>query len=322
MSVNNDIPELERPAFFDGQRLTAADLTAVQSYHRELRWLHNRSLHNWGIAFGLAVTGRRGERAVRVQPGYALDCKGRDLIQSNLLELAIPPVSGDGSGGPQTYYLTISYASDADLTPETRNGSCGSSGAVRRPEEPIIRWQNPDDTSGDDRFTQGIDVVLASIKVQNCQLAADISGSERRDAVPATQPYVAAGQSKAGQTTWRLWPEEDDRERYLGIITTITTTDAGFRTTPRYQAHVIGSRLVTLVRDNEEFQFVIDGYTQVLNASAGSFDLVMTLPPGLIGDTLLNPPEALNEELLARLSHNTEEGDLGWYVVWMGVEGS
>lgn len=322
MSVKNDIPELERPAFFDGQRLTAADLTAVQSYHRELRWLHNRSLHNWGIAFGLAVTGRRGERAVRVQPGYALDCKGRDLIQSDPLEIPIPPVAGNGNGGPATYYLTASYAEDSELTPEMRNGACGSSGAVRRPEQPIIRWQNPDETSGDGRFTQGIDVVLASIKVQNCQLAADISGSERRDAVPAQQPYVACGQTKAGQTTWRPWPPEGNEERFLGISTTVATTDAGFRTTPRYQAHIIGSRLVTLVRDNEEFEVVVDGYTQVLNASAGSFELVMTLPQGVMGDTLLNPPEALTEELLARLSHNTEEGDLGWVVVWMGVEGS
>lgn len=320
MSVNNDIPELERPAFFDGQRLTAADLTAVQSYHRELRWLHNRSLHNWGIAFGLAVTGRRGERAVRVQPGYALDCKGRDLILSEPLEMPIPPEADNGSGGPVTYYLTASYAEDADLSPETRNGACGSSGAVRRPEEPIIRWQNPDDTSGDGRYTQGIDVVLASIKVQNCQLAADISGTERRDAVPATQPYVAAGQSKAGQTTWRAWPPEGNQEPFLGIFTTVTTTDAGFRTTPRYQAHVIGLRMVG--RLNNEIDVVIDGYTQVVNASAGSFDLVMTLPQGMIGTGLLNPPDILTPDLLDRLSHHGDEEDLGWYVVWMGVEGS
>ena len=57
---NLDIPVLERPAFFDGQQLTAADLEAVQAYHRELLWLHNRGLHNWGIAFGYAVEGKRG----------------------------------------------------------------------------------------------------------------------------------------------------------------------------------------------------------------------------------------------------------------------
>jgi hypothetical protein len=321
MSINNDIPELERPAFFDGQRLTAADLTAVQSYHRELRWLHNRSLHNWGIAFGLAVTGLRGERTVRIQPGYALDCKGRDLILSESLEMPIPPEAGDGSGGPVTYYLTASYAEDADLTPETRNGACGSSGAVRRPEEPIIRWQNPDDNSGDSRFTQGIDVVLASIKVQNCQLLADISGSERRDAVPAQQPYVASGQSKAGKTQWRLWQPNDDGELTLGIITTVTTTDAGFRTTPRYQAHVIGPRVFSVELNNEPFQVVLDGYTQVLKPGAGSFDLVMTLPQGRIGDQFLNPQGILTEELMDRLSNNAA-GDLGWVVVWMGVEGS
>jgi hypothetical protein len=320
MTVNNDIPELERPAFFEGQRLTAADLTAVQGYHRELRWLHNRSLHNWGIAFGLAVTGLRGERTVRIQPGYALDCKGRDLILSEPLEMAIPPEAGDSSGNPVTYYLTASYAEDTDLTPETRNGTCGSSGAVRRPEEPIVRWQDPDETSGDDRFERGIDVVLASIKVQNCQLLEDISSSERRDAVPAQQPYVAAGETKPGQTEWRLWQPNQDSDLVVGIITTVTTTDAGFRTTPRYQAHVIGPRVFSTVVFEEERQIVLDGYTQVLNAGAGSFDLVMILPQGIVSDTLLNPEQVLNDELMNRLSNN-EEGDLGWHVVWMGVEG-
>ena len=52
MVSDAEIPILERPAFFSGQRLTAADLDTVQTFHRELRWLHNRSLHSWGIAFG------------------------------------------------------------------------------------------------------------------------------------------------------------------------------------------------------------------------------------------------------------------------------
>ena len=139
-----DLPALQRPSFFEGQRLMADDLADVQTYHRELRWLHNRSLHNWGIALGLAVTGKRGEKAVRLQGGVALDCRGRELILSETQELPIPAVAGASDGsGPATYYLTLRYAEDADLVPEIRNGVFGTSAAVRRPEQPLLRVQTP-----------------------------------------------------------------------------------------------------------------------------------------------------------------------------------
>src|SRR5262245_31968611 len=171
MSINDDIPLLERPAFFENQRLTAADLTATQSYNRELRWLHNRSLHSWGIAFGFAVSGPRGAQSVRVESGYAIDCIGRDLVLDEAREMPIPAVAGSSDGNPASYYLTISYAEDSDLTPITRAGACNSSGAVRRPETPIVRWQDPADTNASSRYRPGLDVVLAAIRVQNCQLA-------------------------------------------------------------------------------------------------------------------------------------------------------
>lgn len=304
-----DIPALQRPSFFDGQRLTAADLAAVQAFHRELRWLHNRSLHNWGIAFGYAVTGARGQRVVQVQPGYALDCRGRELILGTATEMPIPAVAGDSTGGPAAYYLTVSYAEDDDLTPETRSGLCGAAGAVRRPEQPLLRWQEP----GDARH--GLDVVLASIEVQNCQLLDDVSAAERRDAVPAQQPYVAAGQTKASQTAWRLWPDD---EVPVGIAATVATTEAGFRVTPRYLAHVVGQRLYTPDTGDDVFiTVVVDGYAQVTAATAASFDLVVVLPQGIAGDgTPLNPNQVLTPDFMSVISE-----ELNWHVVWLGIEG-
>ena len=52
----NDIPDLERITFFAGQRLLARDLGDLQRADRELRWLHNRSLHTWGIGIGFVFT--------------------------------------------------------------------------------------------------------------------------------------------------------------------------------------------------------------------------------------------------------------------------
>jgi hypothetical protein len=282
-SALDNIPILERPSFFNGQRLTASNLTEVQKFHQELRWLHNRSLHSWGIAFGYQVLGNRGDRKVQISAGYAIDCQGRDLILTEPIELAIPAVAGDSSGKPISYYLTVSYAIDDRIPAEIQTGTCGSSGAVRRPESPLIRWQNPTETDPSSKFRQGEDVILSAIKVQNCQLAEVASSKERRDAVPAQQPYVSAGQTDPKQTIWRLYP---DKANPLGVITTVITTSAGFRVPPRYQAHVMGKRLfdgdiqMDNLSANQRRKFVVDGYVQITSITASKFDLIVFLPSG------------------------------------------
>src|SRR5688572_8670581 len=111
-----DIPDLSRVTFFDGERLAAADLNEAATVQRELRWLHNRSLHNWGIALGFAVSGAKGDRQVQVQQGYALDCRGREIILTETINKAVPARAGDSQGKPITYYLVAAYPDDARLT--------------------------------------------------------------------------------------------------------------------------------------------------------------------------------------------------------------
>mgnify|MGYP001036441712 CR=1 FL=1 len=43
---------LERIQFFNGQRLFASDLQALEAFNREMRWLHNQSLHQPGVGSG------------------------------------------------------------------------------------------------------------------------------------------------------------------------------------------------------------------------------------------------------------------------------
>src|SRR5271169_2924862 len=71
---------LERLTFFNGQRLFADDLQTLESFNREMRWLHNQSLHQPGVGSGYAVTGAKGDRQVTVTPGYALDACGREIV--------------------------------------------------------------------------------------------------------------------------------------------------------------------------------------------------------------------------------------------------
>src|SRR3954464_1000956 len=140
MSLN--IPDVERITFFPGQRLTAGDLTALETSNRELRWLHNRSLHPWGIGIGLEVSGEKGDTSVTVQPGYAVDRLGRELVLTTAQTLPIPAVPGSASGGDAIFYLVAVYLVDSAQTAiERRDGVCRPGGTVRLADEPSIEWR-------------------------------------------------------------------------------------------------------------------------------------------------------------------------------------
>ena len=293
------IPLLERPAFFDGQRLTAADLSEASGYSALLRQLHNRALHGWGVVVGLAVTGARGARSVQVSPGLALDCTGRELPLPAPTEIAVPPVAKTGKS-----FLVISGVDDADLAAEPRSGVCGTEGAVRLDDVPLVRWLDATG-KGDVRVRFGYDVVLAEATISACKLKDDVDLGARQQ-LPDEQPYVAAGQTPVGTTRWRWWPDDNDR---AGVVTTVSTAEAGFRTTPSYQARLGG--------DRQYGADVYDGICHIIQPNAKSFDFCVVLP------TLAHVSGAFLGALNPDLSDGVESilgGDLNWRVVWMGVE--
>ncbi len=310
-AVTNATPQLQRPAFFDGQLLAASDVTAIYDYHREMRWLHNRTLHGWGIGTGMKVQGGVGDRIVTILPGYALDCLGHDLLLGAPSVMQVPPVAGAAGGGPAFYYLTASYLTDAQLAPsETETGACQSEGAVRLTEAPLLRWQDPKNVSVPDlRYRRGQDIVLASVWIQGCKIAKAISVADRRDLPAPGQPYIAAGSTPVGQTSWTAWSTGGAMQ---GVTTTVDTSAAGFVTTPAYSAQVNGTRLLTP-------GVVIDGFASVSAATAANFVVTVVMPRNLaVGSYTLNPDAEVQPSLLAQLQASSA---LGWYVSWMGVEG-
>jgi len=194
------IPQLERIVFYSGELLTADDLTALDDNNRQLRWLHNRSLHNWGIGFGLDVQGSRGDTSVTVNPGYAVDSSGREIILSNPVKQPIPAVSG-----PATYYLVANYVDDANEPVEEQRSAtaCSPGGAVRLSNAPAILWKTSN------LLILGLDVVLAQVSIQNCVLSQPPSGAARR--------YATCGSPFFHQS----WPTR--REGYL-----VDPLDAGW----------------------------------------------------------------------------------------------
>ncbi len=297
----NELPALNRPAFFAGQQLTAADLAEIQRYHQDLLWLHQRYLHDWGLVSGLAVTGRKTATAVVVSPGYAVDSRGRSLVLTTPVTLPVPAVVGSPAGGPMKYQATIAWAEDSDLEPVVRAGACESSGAVLRLERPLVRWQEPRAV----RF--GLDVVLAAVEVTNCKLARDVDLAPRRSALPERQPYLYAGQTSPASTVWEVW--EESEERMLGLEARVDTSEAGFGNLPRYQAHVLGDRTFL----DRERAAVLDGHVSLVDVGVAGFLLRMTLPR--VDSDLMNPDWLRDRDTI--VGRVTEQP---WTITWLGVE--
>ena len=71
---------IERTRYFTGQLLGEADLAQEQLYFREKLRRHNRMLHGWGIVSGLDVRAGPADGELTVEPGYALDRYGDEIV--------------------------------------------------------------------------------------------------------------------------------------------------------------------------------------------------------------------------------------------------
>jgi hypothetical protein len=77
-----DSTELERLRYRQGQRLRSRDFRDQAAIDAQMRWWHNRALHNaYGIARGLEATmsSDGGTLVVQIASGVAYDCFGREL---------------------------------------------------------------------------------------------------------------------------------------------------------------------------------------------------------------------------------------------------
>ncbi|WHZ21124.1 MAG: hypothetical protein OJF47_000236 [Nitrospira sp.] len=321
MAIIGTTQFLERIQFFNGERLFASDLQALEAFNREMRWLHNQSLHQPGVGSGFAVLGNVGDRQVTIAPGYALDAHGEEIILTQSLALPIPPVADNGSGGSVFYDLTVSYPQDSDLKPtETRVGicNCPPQGVVRLREEPVFCWvrlndnptnRQPVDARLKTLIRTGMFIVLAQVEIFNCQLRRPVSTAQQRSARPPKSPYVASGLATKVQ-----WTAEFNgmttADAFGGRIgapyqATIDTSSGGFQANPAYIARLVGSRVDAGMNQPV---LLIDGMINVPAASVSPTSFILEVfrfvaqldgsggaPPSL-------PPPT-------------------WDVAWLGVEG-
>src|SRR5262249_27460807 len=104
----------KRINFFKGFLTTEKDWNEAELYHVEKRRLHNKLLHAPGVIVGqggdLRVVARaRGDLSVEIQPGYAIDGQGNDLI---LWDAVIKNINPEEFRLPQTIYFVLRFAEE------------------------------------------------------------------------------------------------------------------------------------------------------------------------------------------------------------------
>jgi hypothetical protein len=87
---------IERNRYFAGQQLSEADLTQEQVYLLEKARRHNRMLHGWGVVCGLSVRPHAGG-ALIVEPGYALDPRGDEIVVADEVRVDLFSEDDDGN---------------------------------------------------------------------------------------------------------------------------------------------------------------------------------------------------------------------------------
>ena len=104
----------KRINFFKGFLTTEKDWNEAELYHVEKRKLHNRHLHAPGVVLGYAgelrvMARARGDLSLEIQPGYAIDGQGNDLI---LWDAAIKNINAEEYRLPQTLYFVLRFAEE------------------------------------------------------------------------------------------------------------------------------------------------------------------------------------------------------------------
>ncbi len=340
MDFLNQTRFIERLHFFNGQRLFDTDMQGLEAFNREMRWLHNQSLHQPGIGNGYAIYAAIGDRQVSIGPGYAIDYRGREIVLTQTQILTVPPVASGDDGGPVYYDLTVSYPDDSDLAQvELRQGLCRTRGVVRLQEAPIFCWvplaqdgqgnYKPTDPQVVLDIQKGLKIILARIAVFNCQVQQVLLIDQRRDARPDCSPYIACG--VADPTDWTEISLAD-RAGQSSLLTpiyleaTVVTASGGFETVPCYSVSVPGERIAPIQitgKSTNTVKVLLIDQLRILDAQRDQLTVSLLVFPVL--EELIDPPGAVP----AKPSLETDEDKDrlvqwikdNWCVNWMGVEG-
>jgi hypothetical protein len=202
--------DIQRLRHVPRELLRSRDLRDQAAFSKQLRWWHNRALHDaFGVASGLSVALAADDSSALVQPGIAYDRVGRELFVFAPRSVPLPAQQ-------QPMTLVARYR-------EGRHGT-----------EAELVWQPPGQAGGDPCGPgEGVPLVQLTY-VGGAPTLTAVSLHPR----PLARPRIGNGSTPADSTPWQLWlyPVVRGRVFVLGLQITVDTSAAGFTDVPCYFA--------------------------------------------------------------------------------------
>lgn len=157
------MPAPKRPNYFQSQFLIVRDFQDEQTYHAEMRQLHNLTMHDWGVVRdGLQVT-RSGNDYV-ISRGSAIDSLGQEIVlddppdgKLNQVSQAAVVAAQTDAGAGQDVLITITFREvNSKDTEDLYPPPGGSENVTRKVQSPVIAVTKAPAPAGA--------VILASVK--------------------------------------------------------------------------------------------------------------------------------------------------------------
>lgn len=307
--------EIERLRYWQGQRLLARDFRDQATIEAQLRWWHNRALHNaFGVRYGLAIlplTAQGSLCALRVDCGVAYDCFGRELMLQTAREIPLPPVGVK----PQNITLLIRYKETAAFPKKHEvSNACAPGGGVALLEQPEFVWKQSDLV----QVTDGVPLTQLNYdgsKGSFLFLPDFVAPSLR----PLARPRIGSGATVPEGTAWELWSERVSvanrrvREVSVGYQVTIDTSAAGFTERPCYFAWLQGT-----LWSQSNIEFFPVPFTHLDSESITQFRFRLWMPriPTLLGARLRLSNVQFENEFINFARRRR------LYVCWIGIQPS
>lgn len=223
--------ELERLQYRQGQLLRSRDFRDQAAIEAQLRWWHNRALHNaFGVAEGLSV--EVNSNSVIVQPGLAYDCFGRELILAAPGKLRVPPKPAAAT----QLTLVVRYRESSALRRKRElAGACLPGRIALRTEQVELVWAPAGAIELADSVPLGTLLYDESGTGWNFKAA-------RNFVRPLARPRIGSGITIPGRTNWKEWDPKIGQTAlgFLGFETSVDTSASGFTDLPCYFAWLEG----------------------------------------------------------------------------------
>jgi hypothetical protein len=219
--------ELQRLRYRQGQMLRSQDLNDQAVIEDQLRWWHNRGVHNvYGVIAGIlegfeVKLNDLFTREFTVKPGVAYDIFGRELILAGELKTELPGEITEGSAT-----LLVKYQ-----PPATHIELIGEPQPAKTPSvRPALVWK-----AGRVSVRDGVPIArIADVTKLDGETKIDV---DRPIARPLARPHIANSRTQADGAGWELWTRKTSSgEFFLGFQIKVDTSAAGFTKVPCYFA--------------------------------------------------------------------------------------